>query len=121
MVEPTISSKTFLENIFDEHVETLISIVSPVYQAENILAELIQRIKLALSSLNYKFEILLVDDGSLDKSWQKIVELSKTHPEIKGYKLSRNFGQHYAITAGLDQSQGEWIVVMDCDLQDRPE
>lgn len=67
------------------------------------------------------FEIILVDDYSPDRSWEKIEELSLIHPEIKGIKLSRNFGQHYAITAGLDQASGEWIVVMDCDLQDRPE
>ncbi len=99
----------------------LISIVSPVYRAENILEELIQRIKQSLSSLEVDFEIILVDDFSPDQSWRKIEELSLIHPEIKGIKLSRNFGQHYAITAGLDQAKGEWIVVMDCDLQDRPE
>lgn len=77
------------------------------------------RIKSSLSEI--EFEVILVDDGSPDKSWIKIEELASLHPEIRGIKLSRNFGQHYAITAGLDAAKGEWIVVMDCDLQDRPE
>ena len=67
------------------------------------------------------FEIILVDDASPDSSWREIERLASIYPEIRGIKLSRNFGQHYAITAGLDHAKGEWIVVMDCDLQDRPE
>lgn len=72
-------------------------------------------------SISADFEIILVDDASPDGSWKEIERLAKIHPEIKGIKLSRNFGQHYAITAGLDRAEGEWIVVMDCDLQDQPE
>jgi dolichol-phosphate mannosyltransferase len=98
-----------------------ISIVSPVYRAENILPELIKRIENALHKITYNFEIILVEDGSPDKSWEKIEELSKDKEYIKGIKLSRNFGQHYAITCGLDYAKGEWVVVMDCDLQDQPE
>ncbi|WP_373399127.1 glycosyltransferase family 2 protein [Algoriphagus halophilus] len=97
----------------------ILSIVSPVYCAENTLEELVFRIKKAVEES--EMEIILVDDGSPDNSWIKIEELAATHPEIKGIKLSRNFGQHYAITAGLDASLGEWVVVMDCDLQDQPE
>ncbi|WP_317045486.1 glycosyltransferase family 2 protein [Algoriphagus antarcticus] len=93
--------------------------VSPVYRTENILAELIARIKAAMPVED--FEIILVDDYSPDTSWLEIERLSSVHPEITGIKLSRNFGQHYAITAGLDAAKGEWVVVMDCDLQDRPE
>lgn len=97
----------------------ILSIVSPIYRAENTLEELVFRIKKAVPAS--EMEIILVDDGSPDNSWIKIEELAATHPEIKGIKLSRNFGQHYAITAGLDASLGEWVVVMDCDLQDQPE
>src|SRR5690606_34289575 len=64
---------------------------------------------------------ILVDDGSKDQSWRLIESLALDRPFLKGIKLSRNFGQHYAITAGLDNACGEWVVVMDCDLQDRPE
>ncbi|RAI85562.1 glycosyltransferase family 2 protein [Algoriphagus yeomjeoni] len=96
-----------------------LSIISPVYRAENILDQLVSRIKACIPVQEY--EIILVDDYSPDNSWIKIEELARKHPEIKGIKLSRNFGQHYAITAGLDAAKGEWIIVMDCDLQDRPE
>lgn len=99
----------------------MISIISPVYHAEAVLAELITRIKSAMAGLNSDFEIILVDDYSPDNSWMEIERLAKAIPEVRGLKLSRNFGQHYAITAGLDAAVGDWIVVMDCDLQDRPE
>lgn len=99
----------------------LLSVVSPVYRAELQLEELVERIKFSVESLQLDFEIILVNDHSPDQSWAKIVELSKKYSFVKGVKLSRNFGQHYAITAGLDQAKGDWVVVMDCDLQDRPE
>ena len=99
----------------------ILSIVSPVYRAEKLLSDLVQRIKSAVSQISTDFEIILVEDASPDNSWAEIERLSLIHPEIHGIKLSRNFGQHYAITAGLDQAKGEWVVVMDCDLQDRPE
>lgn len=98
-----------------------LSIVSPVYRAENLLPELVKRIKAAVSPISGDYEIILVEDASPDGSWAEIDRLAEIHPEIVGIKLSRNFGQHYAITAGLDQAKGEWVVVMDCDLQDRPE
>jgi dolichol-phosphate mannosyltransferase len=98
-----------------------ISIVSPVYNAENIIPELVQRIVLAVTKITHDYEIILVEDGGPDNSWDAIEQVSKLNPRIKGVKLSRNFGQHYAITAGLDQATGDWTVVMDCDLQDRPE
>ena len=98
-----------------------LSIVSPVYRAEKILPVLVQRITQAVSAITTDFEIVLVDDRSPDNSWAVIETLARDNPQIKAIRLSRNFGQHYAITAGLDHAKGEWIVVMDCDLQDRPE
>lgn len=98
-----------------------ISIVSPVYRAENLVDELVKRIHQSVSSITSDYEIILVEDSGPDSSWNKIVALAEKDPKIKGFQLSRNFGQHYAITCGLDQSKGEWVVVMDCDLQDRPE
>lgn len=98
-----------------------ISIVSPVYRAENLVEELVRRIHQSVSSITSDYEIILVEDCGPDSSWNKIVALAEKDPKIKGFQLSRNFGQHYAITCGLDQSKGEWVVVMDCDLQDRPE
>lgn len=86
-----------------------------------ILDELVDRIKKSIPTDFHEFEIILVDDGSKDNSWHKIEALVHIHQEVKGIKLSRNFGQHYAITAGLDHVTGDWIVVLDCDLQDQPE
>ncbi|WP_430399715.1 glycosyltransferase family 2 protein [Flavobacterium sp.] len=98
-----------------------LSIVSPVYKAELVLDELVERISKNIPSAFNSFEIILVDDFSSDNSWQKIIEISRKNNNVKGYKLSRNFGQHYAITAGLNQVSGDYIVVLDCDLQDQPE
>jgi len=98
-----------------------ISVVSPVYKAEKILDELVIRLTQCLSKLTEDYEIILVDDACPQNSWKKIEKLAGENPRITGIKLSRNFGQHHAITCGLDQCSGDWIVVMDCDLQDQPE
>ena len=98
-----------------------ISVVSPVYNAEKIIDVLCSRLITNLSKLTDAFEIILVDDNSSDDSWKKIKENTLKDHRIKGYLLSRNFGQHHAITAGIDKVNAEWVVVMDCDLQDRPE
>jgi polyisoprenyl-phosphate glycosyltransferase len=98
-----------------------LSIVSPVYRAEKIVEELVRQIKAAVSVITDDFEIILVNDYSPDDSWAKIVGEGAKDSRVKGIDLSRNFGQHYAITAGLSYAKGEWVVVMDCDLQDRPD
>ena len=98
-----------------------LSIVSPVYKAEKIIPLLVERIEKSVGKITADYEIILVEDGGPDNSWRVIEALSQNNPKIKGVKLSRNFGQHPAIMAGLSQSKGEWIVVMDCDLQDQPE
>jgi len=98
-----------------------LSIVSPVFNASSMLNELVERIILVCLELGLSYEIILVNDYSTDDSWNVIKEISKKNNFIKGIDLSRNFGQHYAITAGLDHVEGDWIVVMDCDLQDQPE
>jgi len=98
-----------------------LTIVSPVYRAEKIVEELVLQIIQAVKPITDDFEIILVNDYSPDNSWLKIVEQCAKDDRVKGINLSRNFGQHYAITAGLNYAKGEWIVVMDCDLQDRPD
>ena len=98
-----------------------ISVVIPVYKAEHCLDELYQRLKAALESISPDFEIVLVEDCGGDNSWQVIERLATADPRVCGIQFSRNFGQHYGITAGLDHCHGDWVVVMDCDLQDRPE
>lgn len=86
-----------------------------------MVSELVRRNVDALSGMGVDYEIILVNDASPDESWAAIEQECKKNPKVKGLNLSRNFGQHYAITAGLSYATGEWIVVMDCDLQDRPE
>lgn len=98
-----------------------LTVVSPVYCAENIVKELVRKIKDTVLLITEDFEIILVNDYSPDNSWQRIEEECFLDSRVKGINLSRNFGQHNAITAGLCHSKGEWIVVMDCDLQDNPE
>ena len=95
--------------------------VSPVYRGEKMVADLVRRNVEALTGMGVDYEIILVNDASPDNSWQAIEAECKKNPKVKGLNLSRNFGQHYAITAGLSYATGEWVIVMDCDLQDRPE
>jgi dolichol-phosphate mannosyltransferase len=98
-----------------------ISVVSPVYGCPEALYELCERLHLTLGAINREYEIILINDGSPDNSWEIIRELANKDLRVKGINLSRNFGQHNAITAGLDFARGNWVVVMDCDLQDLPE
>lgn len=98
-----------------------LSIISPIYKGEKMLNELVRRISAAVKQITDDYEIILVNDCSPDNSWAKMKGICTHDPKVKGINLSRNFGQHYAITAGLVESKGEWVVVMDCDLQDRPE
>jgi dolichol-phosphate mannosyltransferase len=98
-----------------------LSVVVPVYNAASCMSELHRRLTETLGRLTSSFEIVLVDDGSRDGSWAAIAQLAKEDPRVRALRLSRNFGQHAAITAGLQDCQGAWAVVMDCDLQDPPE
>ncbi len=107
--------------MYIEMVTPHISIVSPVYRAEKMVHELVERIVKSVSIITDEFEIILVNDASPDDSWLAILQACTVDKRVKGVDLSRNFGQHYAITAGLSYAKGEWVVVMDCDLQDRPE
>ena len=99
----------------------LISVVSPVYRAEKIVQELVIQLHVHLQKITDEYEIILVNDASPDDSWNMIAAECANDKRVRGINLSRNFGQHYAITAGLNYAKGDWIVVMDCDLQDRPD
>jgi polyisoprenyl-phosphate glycosyltransferase len=98
-----------------------LSVVVPVFNEGPIIVELVKRVKTSVKLITDDFEIILVDDGSEDDTWKFIENETRQEKRIKGIKFSRNFGHHYAITAGLHNSTGEWVVVMDGDLQDRPE
>ncbi|MFA1821946.1 glycosyltransferase family 2 protein [Virgibacillus oceani] len=105
----------------DTTVNPLISIVVPVYGCETCLKELCSRLDETLKSIPADYEIILVNDASPDDAWTTIKALHENNTYIKGIDLARNYGQHHAITAGLDAANGDWVVVMDCDLQDQPE
>lgn len=98
-----------------------ISVVIPVYGCPEALPELYRRLADTLEGMGKAFEIVLVDDCCPKGSWVSISELCAQDERVVGLRLSRNFGQIRAITAGLEASKGDWVVVMDCDLQDRPE
>ncbi len=96
------------------------SVVIPIYNEEENLFDLYQRLSSVLEKLG-TYEIILVDDGSKDRSWPIIKELHEKDERVKGVSFSRNFGHHIAITAGLDHAMGKTIILMDGDLQDPPE
>lgn len=98
-----------------------ISVVVPVYGCRAALNELHQRLTKTLLQLTEDYEIILVNDSCPQNSWEIVEQICEEDKHVVGIELSRNFGQISAITAGLDKSKGDWVVVMDCDLQDRPE
>jgi glycosyltransferase involved in cell wall biosynthesis len=100
---------------------TEISVVIPVYNCAGCLRALHERLTATLSALTAEYEIVLVDDRSRDDAWAILSDLARTDRRLRVVRLSRNFGQHAAITAGLTRSRGAWTVVMDCDLQEPPE
>ncbi len=100
---------------------TELSVVIPVYGCEACLRELHRRVRAATAELPGEVELVLVDDRSGDGAWETIGEIARSDRGVKALRLSRNFGQHAAITAGLEAATGRWAVVMDCDLQDPPE
>jgi len=98
-----------------------ISVVIPVYGCKGAVRELYERLTATLSDITSDYEIILVNDACPQGSWQVINEIASQDKKVVGIDLSRNFGQSKAITAGLDYATGDYIAVMDCDLQDRPE
>ncbi len=101
--------------------KTVLSVVVPVYGCAGCLLELQQRLTKVLKTVTPQYEIIYVEDRGNDDSWEFLKRIAKKDKKVKAYRLSRNFGQHAAVTAGLFHSQGRWTVVMDCDLQDPPE
>lgn len=98
-----------------------ISVISPVYYGQGILEKLVERTLEACRKTFDETEIILVNDKSPDASWEEIKDICARHKEVTGINLSKNFGQTYAICAGLSVASGDWIAVIDCDLQDNPE
>lgn len=100
---------------------TCISIVVPLYRCAKAVKELTDRICSTLGAQKLSFEIIYVNDASPAADWEAVTQIAQENTRVKGLNLSRNFGQHYAITAGLNYASGDWVVVMDGDLQDQPE
>lgn len=100
---------------------TELSVVVPVYKCHGCLRELHRRLSESLAWIRGEVELIFVEDRGGDGSWELLCELAREDGRVKAFRLSRNFGQHAAITAGLAQATGRWAVVMDCDLQDPPE
>ncbi len=98
-----------------------LSVVVPVYSCEASLRELHRRLSESLRWTEGGYELVFVEDRGRDGSWAVLGELARSDEHVRAFRLSRNFGQHAAITAGLSMSRGRWTVVMDCDLQDPPE
>lgn len=98
-----------------------LSIVTPVYNAVNIVEELYRRLVENLEKITNDFEIIMVNDACPFGSGKKIAEIAAKDSRVKFIDLARNFGQHIAISAGLDYAEGDYVVVMDCDLQDPPD
>ena len=98
-----------------------ISIVVPVYGSDGTLVPLYERVAAAIAQIPASFELIFVDDCGPGNPWKIISSMAKSDPRVIGLKLSRNFGQHSAIMAGIDLARGHWLIIMDCDLQDRPE
>ncbi len=98
-----------------------LSIVIPLYNEEESLTELVDWIKKSIADQNWSYEIIMVDDGSTDTSWSKVVSLKKDYPEIKGIKFRRNYGKSAALNEAFEAAEGNVVVTMDADLQDSPE
>jgi dolichol-phosphate mannosyltransferase len=98
-----------------------ISVVVPTYKAEGCLRALHERLSATLVAMGKTYELIFVEDCGPDNSWSVLKSLADSDERVTAYKLSKNFGQQMAITAGLSRAEGNWIVVMDCDLQDPPE
>lgn len=97
-----------------------ISVVSPVYEADSLIDELVRSLVLSLEEITSDFEVVLVEDCSADSSWQQILASCRKDSRIKGIKHSKNYGQQLAILSGLKETSGDYVVVMDCDLEDNP-
>jgi len=109
-----------MPNSIQSQTNPQLSIVIPAYNEEGNVYKLYSELRKILPSLNMSWEIIFSDDGSTDRTWEEIVSLNKSEQNVKGIRLSRNFGHQYALFAGLSQAEGEIVITMDADLQHSP-
>lgn len=102
-------------------MEKLLSLVVPAFNEEEAMEQSFERTYRAMGSIGYPFEIIYIDDGSRDRTWEIISRLAREHEEVKALRFSRNFGHQLAVTAGMDEAKGDAVIIMDADLQDPPE
>lgn len=102
------------------NMKTTLSVVIPVYNCSECLFEITEKIIDVSNRIDMEPEIIFIDDSSPDNAWNQIKTIASTKYQVKGIRFARNFGQHQAISAGLKITKGQWVVVMDCDLQDDP-
>ena len=95
-----------------------ISVVIPLFNEEESLGELFEWIKRVMDEHHYTYEVIFVNDGSTDHSWDKVLELKQSNPEVKGIKFRRNYGKSAALFCGFEKAQGDVVITMDADLQD---
>lgn len=100
--------------------EKLLSIIIPAYNEQDMIVQTFETVKQILDSANIPFELIFVDDGSTDFTYDHINQLTETYPDVRGISFSRNFGKEAAIFAGLENASGACAVIMDCDLQHPP-
>ena len=98
-----------------------ISVVIPLYNEAESLPELHAWIKRVMDANHFSYEIIFVNDGSTDRSWNVIEELGKSNPEVKGIKFRRNYGKSPALYCGFERAEGDVVITMDADLQDSPD
>ena len=97
-----------------------LSIVIPLYNESESINELNSSINNILINSNINYEIIYIDDGSIDNSWEKIVKISSNNPKVYGYSFLRNYGKSMALSAGFKKTKGSVVITMDADLQDDP-
>ncbi len=102
-------------------MEKLLSLVVPAFNEEEAMEQSFERTYRAMRSIGYPFEIIYIDDGSRDRTWEIISRLAREHEEVRALRFSRNFGHQLAVTAGMDEAKGDAVIIMDADLQDPPE
>jgi glycosyltransferase involved in cell wall biosynthesis len=97
-----------------------VSVVIPVYDGAPLVERLVREVTACLDTTGEPYELLLIEDGSRDSSWDAIVAAAARRPEVKGFRLSRNFGQQIAVSAGIAKARRQYVIVMDGDLQNPP-
>ena len=98
-----------------------ISVIVPLYNEEESLRELFLWIKRVMDENNFTYEVLFIDDGSKDSSWDVVSSLAQNHKEVRGFKLSKNYGKTAALQTGFNKAKGKVVITMDADLQDSPD